>query len=249
MKTSIVAMATKCILTSLARGLRPHVPLHSDNLDRATQQLSAAQQLNARLQAKQLMGLAVHMPLDLCTKALLNIEPVGAIMCRENAQDRYVSSGYFSHQILTQVVQYLASAAAGENRQHCCPSCVLQHRAPDEGPRDRETRDHKNTSAGTTKAQHNNKAQEHIHRRQTTEGGATKAHKDTNTCPPNIVVPRVWRCMPQDAVPEHTIPDEVGREAGAEAMRLDEGAEACLAGLANPQHCGAPGRAKPFVAV
>jgi hypothetical protein len=42
------------------------------------------------------------------TVALLSIVPLGAIVCGENTQDRSATSRYFSHQILAQVVQYLA---------------------------------------------------------------------------------------------------------------------------------------------
>jgi hypothetical protein len=48
---------------------------------------------------------------------------------------------------------------------------------------------------------------------------------------------------------EHTIPDKVGCEAGSKAVGLDEGAEACLAALAYPQHCCSSRRAEPLVAV
>jgi hypothetical protein len=40
--------------------------------------------------------------------ALLNIVPLGTIIYGENTQDGSEISRYFSHQILTQVVQYLA---------------------------------------------------------------------------------------------------------------------------------------------
>jgi hypothetical protein len=40
--------------------------------------------------------------------ALLNNVPIGAIICGENTQDCLAISRYFSHQILAQVVQYLA---------------------------------------------------------------------------------------------------------------------------------------------
>jgi hypothetical protein len=39
------------------------------------------------------------------TIALLNIEPLAAFICRGNTQDCSAISRYFSHQILTQVVQ------------------------------------------------------------------------------------------------------------------------------------------------
>jgi hypothetical protein len=44
----------------------------------------------------------------LITVALLNIVPLETIIFGENTQDRSVISRYFSHHILTQVVQYLA---------------------------------------------------------------------------------------------------------------------------------------------
>jgi hypothetical protein len=40
--------------------------------------------------------------------ALLNIVPLGTIICGVNTQDCSAISRYFSHQTLTQVVQYLA---------------------------------------------------------------------------------------------------------------------------------------------
>jgi hypothetical protein len=56
------------------------------------------------------------------TVALLNIEPLGTIICGENTQDRSMISRYFSHQILTRVVQYLARLryAVYLLRRLCC---------------------------------------------------------------------------------------------------------------------------------
>jgi hypothetical protein len=42
------------------------------------------------------------------TDALLNIAPLGAIICGESSQDRSAISRHFSHQILARAVQYLA---------------------------------------------------------------------------------------------------------------------------------------------
>jgi hypothetical protein len=46
-------------------------------------------------------------PCSVLAVALLNIDPLWFIICGGSAQDRTPISRYFSHQILTQVVQYL----------------------------------------------------------------------------------------------------------------------------------------------
>jgi hypothetical protein len=55
--------------------------------------------------------------------ALLNIEPLGTIICGANNQDRSAIFRYFPHQILTQVVQYLARLRYVSSRD-CLPPCI-----------------------------------------------------------------------------------------------------------------------------
>jgi hypothetical protein len=50
----------------------------------------------------------VLVTLEHLTVALLNIVPIGAIICGENTRDHSAIFRYFSYQILAHVVQYLA---------------------------------------------------------------------------------------------------------------------------------------------
>jgi hypothetical protein len=60
------------------------------------------------------------------TVALLNLVQLGSIVCGGNTQDRSAISGYFSHQILTLLVRYLARLLYTPNHAGVVP---IQHTA------------------------------------------------------------------------------------------------------------------------
>jgi hypothetical protein len=68
------------------------------------------QQASETVQSYEMLGFAAGGPLStIAAPALLNIEPLGTIICGGHTQDRSAISRFFPHQIPAQVVQYLAS--------------------------------------------------------------------------------------------------------------------------------------------
>jgi hypothetical protein len=58
------------------------------------------------------MGVASRVVSSRTTVALLNMVPLGTVICGGDTQDRSAISRYFSHQILTQVVLLISTLDA-----------------------------------------------------------------------------------------------------------------------------------------
>jgi hypothetical protein len=94
---------TPCFATTSLENLRPY----PENYENTPEELSCPVLPSANFAEglELLREGRMHMH---HTVALLHIEPLGAIICGENIQNRSAISRYFSCHILTQVVQYLA---------------------------------------------------------------------------------------------------------------------------------------------